>query len=141
MIRAAMTRPKPLLAFLAVCATGALVACGSEGISPKVLSDSPNIVAGAKLFATRCAGCHTLDYAGTQGSATKVRDRERTDGPNLNVRKEDVQSVLYAIRNGGFSGAIMPENIVVGRDAQDVAAFISKYAGRQSHPPPAPSAP
>jgi mono/diheme cytochrome c family protein len=40
-----------------------------------------------------------------------------------------VDSVLYAIRNGGFSGAIMPENIVVGKDADDVAAFLAKYAG------------
>ena len=37
--------------------------------------------------------------------------------------------MLYAIRNGGFSGAIMPENIVVGAAANDVAAFVSKYAG------------
>lgn len=139
MIRAAMKRPVALIAAsAAVCAGGALVACGSEGISSQVLHDNPTVVAGAKLFAARCSGCHTLDAAGTQGSATKVRDRERTDGPNLNVRKEDMQSVLYAIRNGGFSGAIMPENIVVGKDAQDVAAFVSKYAGRKSHPPPAP---
>jgi hypothetical protein len=38
--------------------------------------------------------------------------------------------VLFAIRNGGFSGAIMPANIVVGKDAQAVAAFLSKYAGK-----------
>jgi hypothetical protein len=37
--------------------------------------------------------------------------------------------VLYAIRNGGFSGAIMPENIVVGKDAQAVAEFLAKYSG------------
>jgi hypothetical protein len=41
-----------------------------------------------------------------------------------------MDNVLYAIRNGGFSGAIMPENIVVGQDANDVAAFLSKYAGK-----------
>ena len=73
---------------------------------------------GAELFAQRCSGCHTLDVVGTQGSATKVRDRERVDGPNFNTRQEEVDYVLYAIRNGGCSGAIMPENIVVGEDAQ-----------------------
>jgi mono/diheme cytochrome c family protein len=131
MIRAAMKRSRPLLVVLAVCAAGLLVACGSEGISSRVASDSPNVQAGAKLFAARCSGCHTLDSAGTEGSATKVRDRERVDGPNFNTRKEDIGSVLYAIRNGGFSGAIMPENIVVGKDAQDVAAFLHEYAGRK----------
>jgi hypothetical protein len=40
--------------------------------------------------------------------------------------------VLYAIRNGGFSGAIMPENIVVGKDAQAVAQFLAKYSGTKA---------
>ena len=51
------------------------------------------------------------------------------DGPNFNVRTETVDDVLYAIRNGGYSGAIMPENIVVGEEAQEVAEFLAKYAG------------
>ena len=139
MIRAFMKRPAALFAAIAaVCAGGALVACGSQGISSQVFAQSPNVIAGAKLFSTHCSGCHTLAAAGTHGSATKVRDAERTDGPNLNFRHENVQSVLYAIRNGGFSGAIMPQNIVTGKQAQSVAAFVAKYAGRESHPPPAP---
>ena len=47
--------------------------------------------------------------------------------------------VIYAIRNGGFSGAIMPQNIVVGADAQKVAAFVSKYAGQDVIEQPAPA--
>ena len=38
--------------------------------------------------------------------------------------------MLFAIRNGGFSGAIMPANVVVGQDAEKVAEFLAKYAGR-----------
>ena len=37
--------------------------------------------------------------------------------------------MLYAIRNGGFSGQIMPQNIVVGSDAVAIAQFLAKYAG------------
>jgi mono/diheme cytochrome c family protein len=107
-------------------AAGVLSACGSESIS---VSKQDPTYRGAQLFAERCSGCHTLDVAGTQGSATKVRDRERVDGPNFNVRKEQLSQVLYAIRNGGYSGAIMPENIVVGRDALAVAQFLAKYSG------------
>jgi hypothetical protein len=44
--------------------------------------------------------------------------------------------VLYAIRNGGFSGAIMPQNIVTGPQAQQVAAFVAKYAGQEATIPP-----
>jgi hypothetical protein len=78
----------------------------------------------------RCSGCHNLDVVGAEGGAAQVRNRERVDGPNFNVRKEDRDSVLYAIRNGGFSGAIMPQDIVVGKEADAVAAFLSKYAGQ-----------
>jgi mono/diheme cytochrome c family protein len=117
---------------IAAASAALLSACGTRAISPEVASDSPSIQAGAKLFAERCSGCHTLDVAGAEGGAMKIKDREHTDGPNFNVRHEDVDSVLYAIRNGGFSGAIMPENIVVGKDARDVAEFLSKYAGRQA---------
>jgi hypothetical protein len=54
---------------------------------------------------------------------------ERTNGPNFNVRKESRDDVLFAIRNGGFSGAIMPANIVVGDEAEKVADFLAAYSG------------
>jgi mono/diheme cytochrome c family protein len=87
---------------------------------------------GADLFAERCAGCHTLEAAGTEGS----NPEERVAGPNFNNRRETKDQVLYAIRNGGFSGAIMPQNIVVGDDAEAVAEFVSKYAGKSATGPP-----
>jgi mono/diheme cytochrome c family protein len=117
-----------IAAGLTVVAAGA-VACGSQGISHEIASQPENVQHGAQLFSQRCAGCHTLSVAGTQGTTKNVRERERTDGPNFNTRHETPDNVLYAIRNGGFSGAIMPENIVVGKDANDVAAFLAKYAG------------
>jgi len=127
-----MTTRRRVLAAASILAIGAgVTACGSEDVSPTVKKDDPAIARGADLFAERCAGCHTLDIVGAQGGATEIKDRERVDGPNFNVRRETPDSVLYAIRNGGFSGAIMPENIVVGREADDVAAFLSKYAGRE----------
>src|SRR5881275_3295817 len=124
-----MTRGRLLIALAALTTTVVVAGCGSQGVSTSK-SDPTN--RGAELFASHCSGCHTLDVAGTQGSATKVRDRERVDGPNFNTRCEKTDEVLYAIRNGGFSGAIMPENIVVGKDAQSVADFLTKYAGKQS---------
>jgi mono/diheme cytochrome c family protein len=117
-----------IAAGLTVVAAGA-VACGSQGISHDIASQPENVQHGAQLFSERCSGCHTLSVVGTQGTTNNVRERERTDGPNFNTRRESTDNVLYAIRNGGFSGAIMPENIVVGKDADDVAAFLAKYAG------------
>jgi mono/diheme cytochrome c family protein len=135
MIRAVMRRSPlaRLLSVIALLATAALVsACGSQGNDVlKSASASPDVKAGSQLFSERCSGCHTLDVGGAEGSATLRTDRERVDGPNFNQRKECAANVLYALANGGYSGAIMPENIVVGQDAKDVAAFLEKYSGSQ----------
>jgi mono/diheme cytochrome c family protein len=111
-------------------------ACGSQGI--QVAKTSP-YHRGAVLFRDHCSGCHTLAVVGAQGSATSIANRVRTNGPNFNIRKENVEQALYAIRNGGFSGAIMPENIVVGPDAKAVAEFLAAYSGRQAQKVPATS--
>ena len=118
---------------LFLCAA-VLGACGSQGI--QVAKRSP-YYRGAVLFRDHCSGCHTLSVVGAAGSATRIGNRVRTNGPNFNIRKENVEQALYAIRNGGFSGAIMPENIVLGDDAQAVASFLAQYSGRQSQKVPA----
>jgi mono/diheme cytochrome c family protein len=124
-------RMRVLVLISAAIAVAALTsACGTQKIS--VAKSDPDYQ-GAVLFSQRCSGCHTLLYAATHGSAANVRSREITNGPDFNVRCErPVDRVLYAIENGGFSGAIMPQNVVVGQDAREVAKFVADYAGRQA---------
>jgi mono/diheme cytochrome c family protein len=132
MISARMTRPvKVLLTFGALIAAAALVsACGTEKIDANA---NPPLHQGAVLFNQRCSGCHTLSYAAAEGSAANVRAAQYNNGPNFDIRCErPVDRVLYAIENGGFSGQIMPQNIVVGQEAKDVANFVATYAGRQA---------
>jgi mono/diheme cytochrome c family protein len=119
---------------LAILTTAAFVlgACGTEGIE---LSEEDPYYEGAALFAERCSGCHTLKAAGTQGSANRAL---RNQGPNLDQRAVSLEDALYAIRNGGFSGAIMPQNIVVGSDAQAVAEFVAEYSGSEVEEAPRP---
>jgi len=117
---------RPLLALaLAAAALGA-GACGEQGIQ---LAESDPNYAGAKIFQQKCSGCHTIDAAGTQGSAFDANGREYVDGPNFEARKEEVEQVLYAIRNGGFSSGPMPQDIVVGEEAEQVAEFVAEYSG------------
>ena len=106
-------------------------ACGTEHINvPNTAADAA-VHHGAVLFNQRCSGCHSLNYAAANGSAPNPRIAQANSGPNFNVRCErPITRVLYAIENGGFSGAIMPQNIVVGTDAMDVAKFVATYAGR-----------
>jgi mono/diheme cytochrome c family protein len=113
---------------LAAIALAGFAGCGGE-IEP----EGPER-AGATLFNERCSGCHTLEAANSYGSKPEgqLAGGERTNGPNFDVRKVDREDALYAIRNGGFSGAIMPANIVVGDEAQKVAEFLADYSGREA---------
>ncbi|HTE58867.1 MAG TPA: cytochrome c [Solirubrobacteraceae bacterium] len=121
--------PRRLLVVLAVAGSGLLAACGEQGI--ELARSSPDYE-GAKLFQQRCGACHTIAAAGTQGSAVNPNDREYKDGPNFNQRREQKDQVLYAIRNGGFSSGPMPQDIVVGEEAEKVAEFVAKYSGQEA---------
>ena len=126
-------RASPRLLALAVAAAAlGAGACGEQGI--QLAKSEPNYE-GAQIFQQHCSGCHTLDTAGTQGSAPNANDREYVDGPNFDTRREKVDQVLYAIRNGGFSSGPMPQDIVVGEEAQNVAEFVAKYSGGESSSP------
>jgi len=115
------------LALISLAVAAAIVAgCGTEGIQ---VPDNDPLHEGALIFSERCSGCHTLTPAGTQGTANRS---QRTQGPNLDQRPETFDDVIFAIRNGGFSGAIMPQNIVVGQDADKVARFVAQYAGQDA---------
>lgn len=126
-----MRRPLALIPIAAAALFFA--ACGTESVSVT----SPEDEAGAVLFAEHCAGCHTLSPAGTQGSGNRSL---RVQGPNLDQRKVSYADALFAIHNGGASGAVMPQNIIVGSDAEKVARFIGDYSGTQVEQAPRPSA-
>jgi mono/diheme cytochrome c family protein len=123
-----VTRPIALL-----CALAAVLAAGCGG-EIEVPEDETTARQGAVLFYERCSGCHSLDAANAYGSKPPgaLQGGERTNGPNFNVRQVSRDDALYAIRNGGFSGAIMPANIVVGEDAELVADFLDQYSGGES---------
>jgi len=76
---------------------------------------------GREIFAQRCATCHTLAAAHAVGKV----------GPNLDQLHPPKALVIDAIQKGRARGqGQMPANLVDGQDAQDVAAFVAKVAGR-----------
>lgn len=122
-------RPRTLLLLVVALAAVVVSGCGSQGI--EVPESDAKAHDGAIVFAQRCGGCHTIAAAGTTGSKPtfEVNSKDRTNGPNFDQRKETYASAITAIRQGGFSGAIMPGNIVTGEDAENVAIFLDKYSG------------
>lgn len=120
-----MTRP---VAIACVLFAALLAGCGGDIEVPE--SDQ-TARRGAELFYERCSGCHTFEKANAYGSKPEgqLQGGERTNGPSFDVRKVNREDALFAIRNGGFSGAIMPANVVTGEDADAVADFLAKYSG------------
>jgi mono/diheme cytochrome c family protein len=114
-----------------LAALAILAGCGGEIGVPE--SETANR-RGAELFNERCSGCHSLDAANAYGSKPPgaLQGGERTNGPNFNVKRVNRDDALYAIRNGGFSGSIMPANIVAGEQADLVADFLEQYSGGES---------
>jgi mono/diheme cytochrome c family protein len=123
-----VTRPTVIVCLLAAAV---VAGCGGEIEVP----ESDQVAhQGAVLFNERCSGCHTFDAANAHGSKPEgqLQPGERTNGPNFNTRKVSRDDALFAIRNGGFSGAIMPANVVTGKEAEEVADFLSKYSGKSN---------
>jgi mono/diheme cytochrome c family protein len=134
-LRGVLTRSRQAapLALISLAIAAAAAGCGSGGVD--VPEEEQALHQGAVTFSERCSGCHTMKAAGTEGTSNRS---ERVQGPNLDQRTETYQDVIFAIRNGGFSGAIMPQNIVVGDDARRVAAFVAEYAGADVEESPRP---
>jgi mono/diheme cytochrome c family protein len=78
---------------------------------------------GRDLFVQHCGSCHTLDAAGTVGNI----------GANLNEIPIDYREARRAIRIGGGPHSLgaggrtgnRPANLVTGKDARAVAAFVA----------------
>ena len=77
---------------------------------------------GRELFGRTCNQCHTLAASKTVGRV----------GPNLDDLRPPKALILNAIEQGRARGiGRMPAALLHGQDAQDVAAYVSKVAGRQ----------
>ena len=135
------------LAAAAICAV-VVLGCGggsdSETVSQRTSQSgapepggteqplSPSQQHGRELFVQHCGSCHTFDAAGTVGQI----------GPNLDDIAVNEADVLHAIRTGGGSHSHgaggrtgnMPRNLVTGKDAREVAAFVGRQCLRELHP-------
>jgi mono/diheme cytochrome c family protein len=89
---------------------------------------------GRELFGAHCGVCHTLAAASTNGKV----------GPNLDQLKPPASLVLRTINNGCLQKppstsdpqnclgqGTMPADIIQGKEAQQVAQFVGKVAGKE----------
>jgi mono/diheme cytochrome c family protein len=112
-----MTRSR--LALLLAALTLGLAACGSDddggdaggGGGGQAAASGP-----AQVFSDTCGSCHTLAAAGTEGQV----------GPNLDEQGPSKEEVLEAIAEGP---GVMPDNLLEGAEADEVAQYVADEAG------------
>jgi cytochrome c551 len=89
---------------------------------------------GRELFGQHCGVCHTLAAANAIGKV----------GPNLDLVQPSATLVLHTIANGCLQSpppslsnqnclgyGTMPANVLQGQQAQQVAQFVARVAGRE----------
>jgi len=102
-----------------IVANRGAAAGGTDTLSSKSLSMEEG--EGKSLFSERCGSCHNLDATNSRG----------VTGPDLDeVGKMSPKRVLAAIELGGTGEKRMPAAIFAGKDAEAVALYVTKVAGK-----------
>ena len=118
----ARTRAPWIAAALAAGTMFLAAACGRE--------EQPDLARGKELFTQRCGACHILENAGTRG----------VQGPNLDLAFK--QSIADGLGRSTVEGVVrkqialpmgrqMPANLVEGKDADAVAAYVASAIGKE----------
>ncbi|HET8978505.1 MAG TPA: c-type cytochrome [Solirubrobacteraceae bacterium] len=89
-----------------------------------------DVVAGKVLFQKSCGSCHTLSHANTTGTTGPNLDdafrQDRADG----MKSTSIQGLVdYWIKYPNTQG-VMPQRLLQGQDAQDVAAYVAAVAAK-----------
>jgi len=132
-----------LLSSAALLAGGAFAGCDTQ--------EDADLERGRQLFQTNCGTCHTLAEAGTAATIGPSLDASfaaaRETGMDQDTVEGVVQSQIANPRtisedNPRYDQTFMPADIVTGRDAEDVAAYVASVAGIPGiEPPPLGTAP
>ena len=96
--------------------------CGTGGISEGGDKD-----AGKKLFLAKCGGCHTMADAGTHGTSGPNLDDAFGPSRKQGFKPETIQQVVK--QQIQLAEPPMPQDLVTGADATDVAAYVATFAG------------
>jgi plastocyanin len=112
------------LAVLAAAAALAAVAATGCG------RDDPDMVTGKTLFVEKCGACHTLARAGTTG--VNGPDLDEAFGParRQGLGEGTVEGVVHDQIGGVLANSSMPRDLVTGKDATAVAAYVARVAGQ-----------
>jgi uncharacterized cupredoxin-like copper-binding protein len=102
-------------------AVAALAACGG---------DKSDLANGKQLFTQRCGSCHVLADAGTKGTIGPNLDDAFKQGIADGLGRSTIEGVVKE-QIALPQGKQMPANLVTGKDASDVAAYVAGVVGKK----------
>lgn len=122
-----------LVPFAALVLT--LVAAGCGGTT------TADVDRGRTLFVEKCGACHSMAQAGTSSTVGPDLDYAFAAGRAAGMDDETIKGVVipqveHPRPSTDNPTVSMPANIVTGRDLQDVAAYVGRYAGVPGAAPP-----
>jgi mono/diheme cytochrome c family protein len=108
-------------------------------------SEDSDLERGRALFLQNCGTCHTLAEAGSSADVGPDLDasfaQARADGMDSDTVEGVIQQQISNPREveegvPNYSSIFMPADLVVGQDAEDVAAYVASVAGIPGAKPP-----
>lgn len=91
--------------------------------------EEEDLVNGKALFVEQCGTCHQLARAGTAGAQGPNLDTSFAAARESGLGGETIQGVVHDQILEPGRGSTMPEKLVTGADAEDVAAYVAASAG------------
>ncbi|MFZ0087867.1 MAG: c-type cytochrome [Solirubrobacteraceae bacterium] len=109
---------------------GIAVVLAAGGCGSSIKHPEANLVQGKVTFQKTCGGCHTLAHAATSGTTGPNLDdafrQDRADG----IKGTSIEGLVdYWIRYPNTEG-VMPQMLLKGQDAQNVAAYVAAVAAK-----------
>ena len=106
----------------AACAAAVSSGCGRD--------EADDLVNGKTLFVQKCGACHVLSRANSTGVTGPDLDAAFGPARGDGLGEETVKGVVLRQISNVLRGSKMPEDLVVGQDAEDVAAYVAAVAGQ-----------
>lgn len=131
----AIRRPKgprrraALLVTVLIAVAGLASGCGRD--------EAPDLVNGKRLFTGegKCGSCHILARAGTGGTIGPNLDQAFLASRRAGFGEQTIEEVVRGQIDETLNNSLMPEDLVVGQDARDVAAYVAQAAGMPGEDP------
>ncbi len=119
------TRRRALAACLLPALAAAVAGCG--GVKG---AEDANLIAGKKVFVSKCGSCHTLAHAGTKGTVGPNLDEAFRASVDEGLERSTIRGVVEGQVKFPYPEGAMPKDLIKGSTLTDVAAYVAEVAAR-----------